>query len=147
MSQPLTFKSRIDTWVLVTILLVVSIAVLAVDALLSLEAGYGWVGVGIVGLAGILLPLWILTHTSYDLGDRYLTVHCGPFRREIPIAEITDVSATRSSARSPALSTDRLRIDYGEGHAIMISPDHRDMFMRSLEARRAELGAGSPAQP
>jgi hypothetical protein len=38
---------------------------------------------------------------------------------------------------SPAFSLDRLRIEYGRGRWIMISPRDKDGFLRELEVRRS----------
>lgn len=147
MSQPLTFRSKVDTWVLVVILVVVSIAVLGVDALLGTGNVLAWIGIAAIASVGIVVPLWILVYTRYELRDERLTIHCGPFRWHVPLEEISDVSPTLSAAKGPALSSSRVRLEYGEGRSIMISPDNRDIFLRSLESRRAELGGESPANP
>lgn len=144
MSQPVTFKSRIDTWVLVSILLLISIAVLAIDAVLGIDAAWRWLLVAVIAVAGGLLPLWILTFTRYELGDQELKVRCGPFTWVVPIHQISAVSRTKSAARGPALSTSRLRVDYGNGQSVLISPDNRDIFVRSLEARRADTAGRAP---
>lgn len=147
MSQPLTFKSRIDTWVLVVMLGLVSIAVLGIDSLLATESIYGWIGAAVVVVLGILLPLWILVYTGYELGDEQLRIHCGPFRWTVGLDEIASVSPILSAGKSPALSSSRLQLELGNGRSIMISPDNRDIFLRSLESRRAELGAQAAAKP
>jgi hypothetical protein len=46
------------------------------------------------------------------------------------------VDSTRNPLSSPAMSLDRLRIEYGQGKAIMISPEPRAEFLRQLEHRR-----------
>jgi hypothetical protein len=46
------------------------------------------------------------------------------------------VVPTRNPLSSPALSLDRLRIEYGQGRAIMISPADKGPFLRALEERR-----------
>lgn len=147
MSQPLTFKSRIDTWVLVVTLGLVSIAVLGTDSLLATESVYGWIGAGVVVVLGILLPLWILVYTGYELGDEQLRIHCGPFRWTVRLDEIANVAPILSASKSPALSSNRLQLELGGGRSIMISPENRDIFLRSLESRRAELGGQASAKP
>ncbi|WP_157981358.1 PH domain-containing protein [Aliidiomarina sanyensis] len=89
---------------------------------------------------GAGLPLWLLASTNYTLSDSKLFVKCGPFKRDIPIAQITSIKATSSPLSSAALSTDRLQIDYGRGQSIMISPKDKEEFLRDLETRRA-IGA------
>lgn len=147
MSQPLTFKSKIDTWVLVVILGIVSAAVLGTDSLLATETIYGWIGAAVVVVLGILLPLWILVYTGYELGDEQLRIRCGPFRWTVPLGEIANVSPILSAGKSPALSSNRLQLELGDGRSVMISPDNRDIFLRSLESRRAELGGRASAKP
>lgn len=48
-------------------------------------------------------------------------------------------SLTSNPLASPALSLDRLKIEYGQGHWIMISPRDREGFLRELESRRSAL--------
>jgi hypothetical protein len=43
----------------------------------------------------------------------------------------------RDPGTGPALSLDRLRIEYGSGRALMISPAEKQRFLRDLAARRA----------
>ncbi|HCS65703.1 MAG TPA: hypothetical protein DIW64_17495 [Cellvibrio sp.] len=40
----------------------------------------------------------------------------------------------------PALSLDRLEIDYGRGQSIMISPKQKSKFLQHLAARREQVG-------
>jgi hypothetical protein len=79
------------------------------------------------------VPVWICTTTRYDLSRQSLIVRSGPFRWSIPLADIKSVTPTRNPLSSPALSLDRLRIEYGQGRAIMISPSDKGAFVRALE--------------
>lgn len=94
-------------------------AVLAGTALLLLVAGIG-------------LPLWVLLGTRYELTPERLLIRCGPFRWTVPLREIRAVTPTRNPLSSPALSLDRLRIDYGRGSSVMISPRDKDRFLADL---------------
>lgn len=145
MSEPLTFRSKVDTWVLVVLLLVVSIAVLGAEALVGLGTLTGWLGAALVGIVGIVLPLAILAYTRYALDEHYLTVHCGPARWAVPLKEISEVTPTLNAGVAPALSSSRVRVHYGDGRSILVSPDNKEIFMRSLETRRAELVGGTTA--
>ncbi len=132
-----TYASKVDTWLATTI----GMAMLACVAVPF--ATYATVGpvVVIPGiftlLIGGVLPLWIFTSTDYRLTDATLFVRTGPFKWEIPVHEITKVTPTRDPLSSPALSLDRLRIDYGQGKALMISPKKKQEFIDDLEQRRA----------
>lgn len=90
-------------------------------------------------LIGAGLPLWILAATDYTLEAGELRARSGPFRWRVPLRDITAITPTRSLLSSPALSLDRLRIDYGRGRALMISPADRQGFLGALEQRRREL--------
>jgi hypothetical protein len=70
-----------------------------------------------------------------------LRIRCGPISWRIAIREITAVDQTRNPISSPAMSLDRLRIEYGAGNAVMISPEPREEFVRQLEYRRRQAAA------
>jgi hypothetical protein len=74
------------------------------------------------------------------LSAERLRVRCGPFQWLIPITDIASVVPTQSPTSSPAASLDRLRIDYGQGRSILISPEPRAEFLRQLEHRRGRRG-------
>ena len=120
---------------------------------LLVVAGFGAVVVTVVGLlplfsshvdsvimhvtAGILvltvtLVLWVYLRTYYVVGAGVLTVRSGPFRWHIRLEQIHRVSPTRLPMSSPALSLNRLRIDYGKGKSILLSPERREDFRRDL---------------
>ena len=79
----------------------------------------------------------------YTLEGRNLIVRSGPFRWTIDVDEITGVekaSGFMMARSSPALSLDRLRIEYGRGASVMVSPRDRAGFMRAIEAARKQPG-------
>jgi hypothetical protein len=49
------------------------------------------------------------------------------------------VLATRSPLSSPALSLDRIRIDYGKGKSVMISPLNKADFLLELQSRNVPV--------
>jgi hypothetical protein len=128
------FPSKVDSWLAVALLAGVAIALIG-----FLVAGrvLPWpIAIFILAL-GCVLPVWLLVSTGYTLTDDHLVVKAGPFRWRVPIREIKSVTPTRSALSSPALSLDRLRIEYGDSKSIMVSPGNREDFLRELEARRA----------
>lgn len=134
------YKSKIDTWLVVV--LAAAIILCTVPFLLSLISGNSdellpTLPAFVIG-AGI--PLWLMTTTCYTLTDSALLVKSGPFKWQIPIQEINGITPTRNPLSSPALSLDRLRIDYGRGQSIMISPKQKSEFQEHLAARRAQIG-------
>jgi len=59
-------------------------------------------------------------------------VRSGFFVWRIPLAEITGLESTQDPLSSPALSFDRLRITYGPGKELMISPNDKEAFLQAL---------------
>jgi hypothetical protein len=90
----------------------------------------------------VALVVWVMLATDYTLDARQLTVRCGPFRWRIRLADIRAVSATRDPSSGPALSLDRLRVEYGRGRAILISPRDAGQFLHDLERLRADTPPG-----
>jgi carbon starvation protein CstA len=142
MNDELGFGSKIDLWLLIAALTAVAVCGAALahnwNSLLAQDVWFTALVVILLGI-GIVIPLWILLSLRYFLSATRLRVRCGPFSWRIAIGEITGVVPTRSALSSPAGSLDRVRIEYGNGQALMISPEPRAEFLRQLEHRRKEL--------
>ncbi|MCK9490157.1 MAG: PH domain-containing protein [Xanthomonadales bacterium] len=132
----MVYKSKVDTW-LVAVLAIAGCASLFGAAVTVAEgSAIAWaLGVFIAGI-GAALPIWLLLSTRYTLQPDRLIVQSGPFKWRVPVADITGVTPTGNPLSSPALSLDRLRIDYGRGASLMISPRDKDRFLSDLEAAR-----------
>ncbi|MFL9708888.1 PH domain-containing protein, partial [Aeromonas veronii] len=75
----------------------------------------------------------------YRLEGDTLFVSSGPIRLCVPLREIVNITPTNNPLSSPALSLDRLRIEYGRGKSVMISPRNKEEFVRNLEAARRSV--------
>ena len=80
----------------------------------------------------LLLPLWLLLDTNYTVTAQALQIRSGPFRWRIALSDVREVSPSRSWVSSPALSLDRVRIRYGAGRSILVSPREKQRFIDSL---------------
>jgi membrane protein YdbS with pleckstrin-like domain len=123
-----THTSKVDSWFY---LVVIAVAVLPV--LMGLLFG-AWAASGFV-ICGLVVAfmLWLVRATKYVVtGDR-LTIHGGLFKKAIPLSSISSVTETRNPLSSPAFSLDRLKIEFGEGKSILISPKDKSAFMADLE--------------
>jgi Bacterial PH domain len=141
MSDELAFNSKMDLWILIVVLSAVAACVWGLAAYWAELLARGWLVTGLVAVPlaiGILLPLWLIVSLRYFLSPDTLRVRCGPFQWRISIRQITSVGPTQNPLASPAMSLDRLRIEYGPGQALAISPDPRDEFLRQLEYRRRQ---------
>ncbi len=126
------FKSKVDRWLLylliaVMVFEVVVMSVAATQTDTALEATtLVMAALVIVGLLGSML---IGTH--YTVDGNTLRIACGPFRWKVPVDAIESVEPTRNPLSSPALSLDRLRIQYGR-RRILVSPADKAGFLRAI---------------
>lgn len=135
------YRSKVDGWFKAALLLSALSCVVAVIAPGLAGAPLLTLAVSPMLLVGVGLPLWLLKSTYYVFGDHNLEVRCGPFKWTLPLTEIRGVVRTRSALSSPALSLDRIRIDYGKGRSILLSPDHQAEFLDELTRRTEYRGA------
>lgn len=127
------YKSKIDTWIGAILLTAVIACLIALAASVRTGSIAATLPALVIGSA---LPLWLMTSTNYTLCDTTLLVKCGPFKWHVPIEQITTITPTSNPLSSPTLSLDRLRIDYGRGQSVMISPKNKSQFIQDLESRR-----------
>lgn len=107
-------------------------------AVVSEEPSPRWWTAAFTAGVGVGLPLWLLLSTHYTLEPRQLIVRSGPFKWCIALADITAITPTSNPLSSPALSLDRLRIDYGRGRSLMISPRNKEQFLHAVEVARRD---------
>ena len=137
------FRSKVDNWFLAALLGTIAIGGTTV-------AVAAWHGGPIALLIALLvfpigLPIWLLRSTRYSLSDTHLDIRSGPFAWRVPLGQVRSITRTRNPLSSPALSLDRLRIEYGPAKWIMISPEDQERFMRELDARRSRVATrGEP---
>ena len=132
-----TFRSKIDWWVLGFI---ISMTGLLLQLLLTMYAKGTIVQYPehtTVYILTIILLWSPLFTTRYDLDTEMLKVRSLFFKWTIPLTDIQKVSATDHLDVSPALSLQRLRIEYlkdGEKQVILISPKKIDAFRQALSS-------------
>ena len=85
--------------------------------------------------AVFLFSLWVLFSTRYTIDAVSLVVQSGPFRWTVPLKDIRAVRAVNDLRSGPALSLDRLRIEYADARPLLISPRERERFLADLAAR------------
>lgn len=131
-----TYPSKIDTWLAVVLGFSALVALVACAVLVLAPVPGGWTVALFLALTAVCLPAWLLMTTGYQFQGDELLIRSGPFRWRIPVQQIKAVSNTRNPLSSPALSLDRILIEYGAGKAIMVSPKDQQGFLRDLQARR-----------
>ena len=95
-----------------------------------------------VSLFCLAICVWTLLGTYYVIDAASLVVRSGPFHWIVALRDIHSVRPTRDTRSGPALSFDRLRIEYGAGRALLVSPREKDAFLADL-ARRGVHGVDS----
>ena len=91
----------------------------------------------------ILLPFAVLMlmpffGTKYTLTDSQLYVDSGLSTQTIELTDITHITPTRSMMSAPALSLDRLKIEY-RNKEVLISPKDRASFYQEIQARNPKI--------
>jgi hypothetical protein len=129
------YRSKIDEWLFMVFAIASLLAVGACVPLLLYGSWVEWLLAAITVAVGIGLPWWILLTTAYTITTGFLDVRSGPFHWQVPLRQIQRVSRTRSALSSPALSLERLKIDYSDSKSIMISPEDRERFLADLKSR------------
>lgn len=91
----------------------------------------------------ILLPFAVLMlmpffGTKYTLTDSQLHVDSGLSTQTIELTDITHIKPSRSMTSAPALSLDRLKIEY-RNKEILISPKDRASFYQEIQARNPKI--------
>lgn len=89
----------------------------------------------VLTIAMIWWPVWT---TRYTVANGQLNIRCMWLNRNIPMADIQGVSPTSNSVSSPALSLDRLKVDYlkdGKIKSVLVSPKDKQGFTSLLMSK------------
>lgn len=134
--QPIVFPSKVDGWLGIALIIAALMSVGMVLMVGVMASPMSGLVLSPILLISAGLPIWLLRSTHYTVESADLHVQSGPFEWRVPISEIRAVTPTRNPLSSPALSLDRLRIDYGRDASIMVSPRNKAQFLTVLEDRR-----------
>ncbi|MCC5451882.1 PH domain-containing protein [Rheinheimera sp. UJ51] len=132
------FRSKVDTWLEIVLVAAALAALYGVIHSLNSGDNADIVASLFALLVSAGLPIWLINSTRYTLTEQQLLVQSGPFQWQIPIVQISNITPTINPLSSPALSLDRLRIDYGQGRSLMISPKQQQQFLQALLLLRAD---------
>lgn len=130
------FVSKVDAWIS-GIAMAAGFTCLSIAApmvLFSTSSAERAVLAGIV-LVTLVLPIWLLLDTNYTVTGEELRIRSGPFRWRISLNEVRAVSPSRSWLSSPALSLDRIRVQYGAARSVLVSPREKQRFVDCLRER------------
>jgi PH (Pleckstrin Homology) domain-containing protein len=130
------FESKRDLWI-VLYTRVAPFVLLAVISAFEYARGHNMrgplAGLIVIVIAEVFLIGPILRSIYYVIDGDTLLISGGIARWRVPIRSIRSITPTRSILSSPALSLDRLRIEY-DGKRIMVSPEEKQRFIAALKA-------------
>jgi hypothetical protein len=129
-----TFRSKIGLGILLPILLLL----VAIEVLMIVNRF--WTGASITGFV-ILLIAYLYIDTAYIITvDKKLRIKSGfLINKLIDIGTIKNIRATKDPIASPALSLDRIEIEYNQNESIIISPKEKDKFINHLKRLNPEI--------
>lgn len=132
------YRSKVDWW-LGLILAVAIVAMVSAGSALLIAPPSDASPVRWVSLLTLLMAAftaWLPFSTSYTIASTDLVVRAAFFRWRVPLDQITEVYQTHNPLSSPALSLDRLRVNYkrpsGRTWWVMISPKDKEQFLDDL---------------
>lgn len=143
-TRPMRFRSKVDSWFVVVLAAAGLLGVLACIPVLGRGGPVAFLVVAFILFSVLGVPLWLLARTYYEFQAGELIIRSGPFTWRIPLSQVRSVEPTHSPLSSPALSLDRLRIEYGPGSSVMVSPADKEGFLGEINARRSNPSLVQP---
>lgn len=86
-------------------------------------------------IALMLMPFF---GTKYTLSDDQILIDNGFSTQRIKLTDIAYIAPTRNTSSAPALSLDRLEIDY-KNKKVLISPKDKLLFYQEIRARNPNI--------
>jgi hypothetical protein len=131
----MTYKSKKDTWLIAVIAGSILVTLFAGATLILFAPGIRERFIGMVVLLAALVPALLTTPVSYTIDRFSIHIRGGWTNWTIPIESILAVRPSRNWIASPALSLDRLEIEYKvwKGTSLLsISPERTSQFLNEL---------------
>ena len=132
------FYSKKDWWVLAFLICMTGLLLQLLITMFTKGTAYQFPVHTAVYVITILVLWWPVFNTKYTIKAGQLTIRCLFLRWNIPLSDIQKVSVTNNSVASPALSLDRLKIDYlkdGKTKFILVAPRNKAKFCEAIEQR------------
>lgn len=136
----LNFKSKKDIWLAVSIW---GVIILMFFMMITEQI----IVVYIVGILNNALLLWLWFGTSYKIDDENLIVKNGLFKSTIDIKSIKKLRATKTLLAGPALSIDRIEIQYKRYDSVIVSPKEKNKFIESLLSKNKSIKVDDKLYP
>jgi hypothetical protein len=126
-----SFAPKFDWWL---IALIGVVLVVPIVSILFSPDFYKAPWILLLGLVPHAIVFTLVLPLRYIMKGDHLLVQSGFIRYRIPYVEVTEVKPTHNPLSSPAMSLDRLRIQYGKKW-LMIAPADKQAFVNELNRR------------
>lgn len=121
------FSSKRDIWLMFIFWLLIFLFI--IPPLFIMDAS--WIGV-LIPFSGAIVMLWIWFNTGYTIEESVIKINYGPIKKSIDIHEINSIRSARNPFIDPALSMDKVEINYATFKTIAISPKNQEEFVHQL---------------
>ncbi|GGE70421.1 PH domain-containing protein [Priestia taiwanensis] len=130
----MVFYSKFDRWLMVMNIIVLLAAALGIGvSLLAIQEAL-WLRLVVVVVLLLAMYFCFRVFTlRYIVQDDTLSIMF-LYEEKINIYSITSIRATNDIISSPAMSTDRIEISFGEKKSILLSPKDKKAFIDALVA-------------
>lgn len=130
-----TFRSKIDWWLWGVVIATTGLLLQFLWAMYVKGTMQEYPEHAVLYFLTIALLWWPILNTRYLVTEQHLTIHSMLFKWQINQSDITKISVSHNLISSPALSLDRLHIDYqkdGVASHILVSPKNKQAFCKAL---------------
>lgn len=130
-----TFRSKIDWWILGFIISMTGLLIQLLWTMYAKGTMVEYPEHTVIYILTIGILWWPIFNTRYNIQNQVLTIHCMFLRWSIPLENIQSVTQTNNPISSPALSLNRLKIEYlkeGKVKQVLVSPKDQQRFCESI---------------
>ena len=125
------FKSKVDKLLgTFLVLLVISPVVQISLNFQTIKTTEDWLGIAVHALVSFMVALTVLS-LRYTIEGERLIIRAGFYRKTIRLRDITKVTKAIGYQSAPALSAERLNIEYRLGQ-VQVSPDSQAKFLQAI---------------
>lgn len=136
------FHSKIDWWILGFVIAMTGLLVQLLFTMYAKGTMVEYPEHTMVYIFTIAVLWWPVFSTAYTIGNNTLVIRSMFLKWVIPLENIKTVSKTNNSISSPALSLDRLKIEYlkdGKMKQILVSPRDQQGFCKELQENHSQI--------
>ena len=136
------FHSKIDWWILGFVIAMTGLLVQLLFTMYAKGTMVEYPEHTMVYIFTIAVLWWPVFSTTYTIGNNTLAIRSMFLKWVISLENIKTVSKTNNSISSPALSLDRLKIEYlkdGKMKQILVSPRDQQGFCKELQENHSQI--------